>query len=311
MLAFISHPDCLLHDMGKSHPECPERVRVIAEAVKQSKLEEHIHYYEAPLAKQKDLLRVHDQHYIDYLFDINPGEHIIQLDPDTWMNQYTLQAVLRAAGSVIMAVDLVMNKTCDAAFCNVRPPGHHAERSRAMGFCFFNNIAVGAAYALAHYELKRIAIIDFDVHHANGTEDIFRGNKHILLCSSFQHPFYPYPELSTKQDNMLPVPLPAGTGSKEFRHQVQEQWLEKIHTFKPDMIFISAGFDGHREDIMANLQLDDEDYGWITKKIKQIADKHCPGRLISVLEGGYALSILGQTVLQHICYLTNIPQLRS
>ncbi|AHE66982.1 deacetylase [Legionella oakridgensis ATCC 33761 = DSM 21215] len=266
MLAFISHRDCLLHDMGASHPECPERLKVIADAVKHSQLEEKIHYYNAPLAKKEDLLRVHDKQYIDYLFNINPGEKIIPLDPDTWMNQHTLQAALRAAGSVILAVDLVMNKTCEAAFCNVRPPGHHAEKSQAMGFCFFNNIAVGAAYALARYDLKRIAIIDFDVHHGNGTENIFQNNEHILLCSSFQYPFYPHHELLTKQDHIIHTPLPAGTEGKQFRKQIEKQWLGKIDAFKPQMIFISAGFDGHRQDIMANFQLEDDDYVWITKK---------------------------------------------
>ncbi|WP_133129290.1 histone deacetylase family protein [Legionella yabuuchiae] len=300
MLAFITHKDCLLHNMGNLHPERPERLQVIADAIKHSSLQDKVHYYEAPKATREDLLRVHSANYMEHLFNLSPKEGLVTLDPDTSLNPHTIEAALRAAGSVILAVDLIMNKKCHAAFCNVRPPGHHAEPSQAMGFCFFNNIAIGAAYAFEHYGLQRIAIVDFDVHHGNGTEAVFKHNNNLLLCSSFEHPFYPNKPFATEHDHLLNLSLAAGTGSITYRQQVETHWLDAIDAFKPEFIFFSAGFDGHKADAMANFNLTEEDYSWITKKIKHLADKHCDGRIVSALEGGYELSVLGKAALAHI-----------
>ncbi len=300
MLAFISHPVCLLHDMGEGHSEQPARIKVIEEAVKNSRIISELEFYEAPFATRKELIRVHDKNYVEEIFQIAPEKGIISLDPDTWMNPYTLNAALRAAGALIMAVDLVMKKEVRAAFCNVRPPGHHAEKNRAMGFCFFNNVAVGVAHALEHHHLKRIAIIDFDVHHGNGTENIFQEDERVLLCSSFQHPFYPYSGTDNKHPNILSLPLPAGTNSKLFRDKVTEKWLPALKNFKPEMIFFSAGFDAHASDPLANLFLLEEDYAWITREIKNIAEEFAEGRMVSTLEGGYNLDALAKSALAHI-----------
>jgi acetoin utilization deacetylase AcuC-like enzyme len=207
---------------------------------------------------------------------------------------------LRAAGAVVLATDLVLNGKADNAFCAVRPPGHHAESDRAMGFCLFNNIAAGVAHAVAHHRLQRVAILDFDVHHGNGSEEIFRDNSHVMLCSTFQHPFYPYSGADSTTERMINVPLPRGSGGGVFRQAVTDHWLPALERFKPDMIFVSAGFDAHRDDDMAQLQLEDEDYVWITRQIKAIAGKYSHGRIVSALEGGYELQSLGRCVAAHI-----------
>ncbi|MHB1946644.1 MAG: histone deacetylase family protein [Gammaproteobacteria bacterium] len=297
-VALISHPACLLHDMGWGHPEQPERVRVIAQALDQSGLD--LKNYAAPRATREQLVRAHDPKYVDTLFQIAPKDGMVALDPDTIMNPHTLEAALRAAGATIQAVDLVMQKEVSAAFCNVRPPGHHAEKSQAMGFCFFNNIAIAVLHALEQHKLKRVAIIDFDVHHGNGTEDIFRRDPRVMLCSSFQHPFYPFSGAQTHNSHILNLPLPAGTTGKEYREKVRDLWFQAVSDFKPEMIFFSAGFDAHASDELANLKLQAEDYAWITKEIKQIADRVCAGRMVSALEGGYALEVLGQCALAHV-----------
>ncbi|GGI77683.1 histone deacetylase family protein [Legionella impletisoli] len=300
MLAFITHKDCLLHIIGDFHPECPERLQVITDAVKHSSLQDDIHFYEAPKATREDLVRVHSEGYVTELFKLSPDEGLVCLDQETCLNPHSLEAALRAAGSVVLAVDLVMNKKCHAAFCNVRPPGHHAEPEQAMGFCFFNNVAIGVAYAFERCKLNRIAIVDFDVHHGNGTEAMFKENENVLLCSSFEHPFYPNKPFATESDHLLNLPLAAGTGSSSYRQHVEAQWLEAIDKFQPDFIFFSAGFDGHKADHMADFNLTEEDYSWITQQVKKLADKHCDGRIVSVLEGGYELSVLGKAALAHI-----------
>jgi acetoin utilization deacetylase AcuC-like enzyme len=299
-LAFITHPDCLLHDMGHAIPEIPERLRVIEEALKQSELANLLKKYSAPLATQEQLLRVHEKKYVDDIFNAIPEKEWVSLDPDTWMNSHSVTAALRAAGSTILAVDLIQKGEIDKAFCNVRPPGHHAEKDKAMGFCIFNNVAVGVAHALEEYALKRIAIVDFDAHHGNGTEDIFKHDDRVLFCSSFEHPFYPFSGADTKNSHILNVPLQAGTTGKIFREKVQKAWFEPIKKFKPELIFFSAGFDAYYQDPLSDLMLHEEDYHWITKEIKKIADQVCKGRMISVLEGGYVLQTLGGCVLTHI-----------
>jgi acetoin utilization deacetylase AcuC-like enzyme len=302
-LAIISHPDCLLHDMGFQHPEQPDRVRVIDKALSQSDID--FKKYEAPLADRKQLLRAHDENYINSIFARAPKEDLIPLDPDTWMNPFTLQAALRAAGAVVYAVDLVMSGEVKSAFCNVRPPGHHAEHDKAMGFCFFNNVVVGAYHALEHYHLKRVAIVDFDVHHGNGTEDIVQNDERILYCSTFQSPFYPFSGTENTSNHLINVPLPAGTDGKSFRKIVEKKFLSQIAAFKPEIIFFSAGFDAYLNDPLAGLMLVEEDYAWITEEIKQIADETCQGRIVSVLEGGYDLEGLAACAVAHVRALSS------
>lgn len=299
-VAFISHPDCILHDLSGNHPESSLRLQAITHELISSGIDSLLQHYSAPAVTREQLLRVHDPDYVDTIFAIAPKSGQVNLDIETAMNPYTLSAALHAAGAAVMAVDLVMAHEANAAFCNVRPPGHHAERDRAMGFCIFNNIAIGVAHALEHYRLKRVAIIDFDVHHGNGTEDIFRNNPRVLFCSSFQHPFYPFSGADVNSSHIINIPLPAGTGSREFRAEVIFHWLEAIKKFKPEMIFISAGFDGYYGDTMANLELNETDYTWITQQMQQLADECCKGRIVSVLEGGYDLNSLGRCVTAHI-----------
>lgn len=298
-LAFITHPDCLLHDMGPYHPESPARLQAINDQLIASGLDQVLRHYEAPLVTREQLLRVHDADYVDTIFASAPEQGMVYLDPDTSMNPHSLQAAQRAAGAVVQAVDLVLGDDAQDAFCSVRPPGHHAERRRAMGFCIFNNIAVGTAHALAAHGLERVAIVDFDVHHGNGTEDIFSAEPRVLLCSSFQHPYYPHSGIEP-QAEYEPAPLPAGSGGEAFRKAIQERWLPALHAFRPQLIMCSAGFDAHREDELAGLNLVEDDYAWVTREIKQVARDYAEGRLVSVLEGGYALSALGRSVVAHL-----------
>jgi len=302
-IALISHPDCLLHEMGAGHPESPARLHAIHEQLVASGLESALYQRDAPQASLEQLQRVHDAAYVQSIFDAAPAEGMVALDPDTWMNPYSLRAALRAAGAAVLGVDLVMSGEMDAAFCSVRPPGHHAERGRAMGFCLFNNVAVGTAHALTVYGLQRVAIVDFDVHHGNGTEDIFRDEQRVLLCSSFEHPFYPYSGADTVSSHIINVPLPAGSSGQRFRNEIEARWLPALEAFRPQLVMISAGFDGHYEDEMAHLALDESDYSWITRQIKAIADAHAGGRIVSTLEGGYALGALGRSVAAHIAAL--------
>jgi acetoin utilization deacetylase AcuC-like enzyme len=230
----------------------------------------------------------------------SPASGLTYLDPDTALNPHTLDAARHAAGAVVNGVDLAMAGACRAAFCAVRPPGHHAERERAMGFCVFNSVAVGAAHALEAYGLERVAIVDFDVHHGNGTEQIFTGDHRVLMVSTFQHPLYPYSGLDNDDPKMVNVPLPAGSGGAEFRAAVRDRWLPALDEHRPQMIFISAGFDAHREDPLANLALVEADYAWVTRELMQVAAAHAEGRIVSSLEGGYALSALGRSVSEHL-----------
>jgi acetoin utilization deacetylase AcuC-like enzyme len=290
----------MLHVMEAGHPESPERLKVIEDQMLSSRLNVALQHYEAPLATREQLCRVHDSEYIEQIFSRAPQEGIVRLDQDTTMNPHSLVAALRAAGAVVLGVNLVMSGQNKLVFCNVRPPGHHAERKRAMGFCIFNNIAVGAAHALHEYHLKKVAIIDFDVHHGNGTEDIFQDNSSVLYCSTFQHPFYPYSGTDVESEHIINVALPVGAKGSQFRAAVTSYWLPILEAFKPELIFISAGFDAHIEDNMAGLELVETDFAWVTTKIKEIAEKHASGKIVSVLEGGYALSALGRSVATHL-----------
>lgn len=299
-IGIISHRDCILHDPGFLHVECPDRIVTIETALRAYPFKKPVHFYEAPLATQDQLYLAHEKKYVDWIFSIAPKKGEVMIDPDTIMNPFTLNAALRAAGAVVFAVDFIMQKKLHAAFCNVRPPGHHAERQRAMGFCFFNNLAVGIMHALNHYGLKRIAIIDFDVHHGNGTQNIFQHDARVLLCSSFEHPFYPGYDPSMDNEHILCVPLPAGTSGEVYREQVAKAWFAKVRAFKPECIFFSAGFDAHVNDPLADLSLTKEDYVWLTKEIAKIAQDCCDGKMISVLEGGYDLAALAECVPAHV-----------
>jgi acetoin utilization deacetylase AcuC-like enzyme len=299
-VAFVTHPDCLKHDMGAQHPECPARLGAIEDQLIASGIGPHLTRFEAPLATDEQLARVHPIEYVRAIRDAAPKQGTVHLDPDTAMNPFTLQAALRAAGAAVFAVDLVLKNKFSSVFCSVRPPGHHACRARPMGFCIFNNVAVAVRHAVHEHGLERVAVIDFDVHHGNGTEDIFEGDEHVLMASIFQHPFYPYSGADDPAPNMVNVPLPAGAGSREFREAVTEAWLPALEDFAPELVVFSAGFDAHVEDDMAMLRFADADYGWVTGQIKAIADRHAKGRIVSALEGGYALSALGRSAVQHI-----------
>ena len=298
--AFVTHPDCLKHDMGAHHPERPARVSAIEDQLIASGIAQHLTRYEAPLATDEQLARVHPADYVRAIRDAAPQSGTVHLDPDTAMNRWTLQAALRAAGAAVLATDLVLTAKHDAAFCSVRPPGHHACRARPMGFCIFNNVAVAARHALHAHGLERVAIIDFDVHHGNGTEDIFADDPRVLMASTFQHPFYPYCGTDDPVPNMVNVPLAAGTGSSGVRKAVTDAWLPALDGFRPQLVIFSAGFDAHAEDDMAMLRFADADYAWITEQVKAVAERHAQGRIVSVLEGGYALSALGRSAVQHI-----------
>lgn len=298
--AYISHPDCLKHDMGIMHPESPQRLIAIENQLQASGLLSRLQRYDAPLASNEQLARVHTPDYIQSIRLAAPTAGLIALDADTAMNPFTLNAALRAAGAVVLATDLVLADKVNNAFCAVRPPGHHAESNRAMGFCLFNNVAVGVAHAIHAYHLQRVAILDFDVHHGNGSEEIFRENPHVMLCSTFQHPFYPYCGADSGNQRIINVPLPRDTDGIVFHKAVTDAWFPALEKFKPEMIFISAGFDAHRDDEMSQLHLSDDDYVWVTQQIKAIADKHAQGRIVSVLEGGYELQALGRCVAAHI-----------
>jgi acetoin utilization deacetylase AcuC-like enzyme len=299
-VGIISHRDCELHDAGPGHPEKPDRVKVINKAIKAHRFPVPVKFFRAPLAREAQLKKVHDASYIDWIYSIAPPDTTILIDEDTCMDPHTLTAARRAAGAVIKAVDLVMHDEVNVVFCNVRPPGHHAEIDKAMGFCFFNNIAVGVKYALDHYQLQRIAIIDFDVHRGNGTQTIFQNDNRILYCSSFQHPLYPGYEEESDNEHILSVPIDANADAVAFRQAVEGAWFEKLAEFRPQLIFFSAGFDAHTDDPMANLNLQKDDYVWLTKHIANIAKVHAEGRMISVLEGGYNLEALAECVPAHI-----------
>ena len=298
--AFITHPDCLKHDMGSYHPECPQRLLAIYKQLKDTNLLSQLQHYEAPLVTTKQLARVHTLNYIKSIQQSVPASGLIMLDADTAINPFSWDAALRAAGAAVLATDLVLGRKVTNAFCAIRPPGHHAESSRAMGFCLFNNIAVGVAHAIQQYHLQKIAILDFDVHHGNGSEEIFHDNPQVMLCSIFQHPFYPYSGADSGRQQIINVPLQCGTNSMVFRKAITNIWLPALEIFKPEMIFISAGFDAHRDDEMAQFQLIDEDYIWITQQIKALASKYGDNRIVSVLEGGYELQALGRCVADHI-----------
>jgi acetoin utilization deacetylase AcuC-like enzyme len=298
--ALFTHPDCALHEMGEGHPESPERLRAVMAAIREAGLESRLSLREAPPASREQLSRVHDEEYVDAVIAAAPAHGYVYLDPDTSMNPKSLSAALRAAGAVVAATDLVVAGEASSAFCAVRPPGHHATPSRSMGFCLFNNVAVGAAHALEVHGLARVAILDFDVHHGNGTEDAFHEDERVLFCSTFQHPYYPYSGADSSNEHVINTPLPAMTDGRGFRAAVERDWLPALDAFRPEMVFVSAGFDAHREDPLAYLKLGDEDYRWVTERLREVAERHAGGRIVSTLEGGYNTTALGRCVVEHL-----------
>lgn len=302
-IAIISHPVCVLHETGDGHPERPDRVRVVQAALEQFPFKNPAKFYEAQLATREQLEQAHEADYVAWLHRVAPKDQLVGLDADTVMGPHSLEAALRAAGAVVQAVDLVMQGKAQAAFCNVRPPGHHAEHNKAMGFCFFNNVAVGVLYALATYPIKRVAIVDFDLHHGNGTQDIFQNDPRVLYCSSFEHPFYPGYDESRDNEHILSLPLVAGVGGKTYRESVRAVWFDKIAAFAPELLFFSAGFDAHVRDPLGDLQFSKEDYVWVTEEIVKLTAPTTHGRVISVLEGGYDLAALAESVPAHVSAL--------
>jgi len=299
-IAYLSHPECAAHDMGHHHPEQPARLAAINDRLIACGLDLALTHYDAPLAEDAHLALAHDRAYLEQLEAQSPHEGVAWVDGDTAMNPHSLRAARRAAGAVVRAVDLVLEDHATRAFCGVRPPGHHAERNKAMGFCFYNNVAIGALHAVEAHGLDRVAIVDFDVHHGNGTEHIVAGDSRILFCSTFQHPFYPNSGHECDEPNVVNVPLAQGTGSDGFRSAVTEHWLPALDRFAPQLILVSAGFDAHQADDMAGINLVDTDYGWITETLVAIADQHAQGRIVATLEGGYDLHALARSVEAHL-----------
>ena len=303
--AYISHPDFMKHEMGRHHPECPERIAAIEDQLIQSRLDAHLKRIDPPLASEADITRVHSEDHLAFVKSKAPSSGYSMIDGDTIMNPATWTVSLRAAGAAIAAVDAVMQGEVNNAFCAIRPPGHHAEPHRSMGFCVFNNVAIATRYAIETYGLDRVAVIDFDVHHGNGTEAAFINDPHVLMCSFFQHPFYPYSGLDGG-DNMVNMPLPASTNGKVVREMISQTWIPRLHEFKPQLIIISAGFDAHREDDLGQMGLVEDDYVWMTKQLMEIANQYCEGKIVSCLEGGYNLSALGRSVAAHLKTLAEI-----
>ena len=302
--ALLTHPDCVLHEMGEGHPESPQRLRSVMAAIEASGLAKKLKAVEAPLAEREHLERVHDPEHVELVFSTAPDRGYAYLDPDTSMNPKSLSAALRAAGAVVSATDMVMGGGARNAFCAVRPPGHHATPLRPMGFCIFNNVAIGAMHAIEAHGLERVAVLDFDVHHGNGTEDAFHEDPRVMLCSTFQHPYYPYCGADSGNDHIINVPLPAMTDGRGFRDAVERFWMPALDAFSPQMVFVSAGFDAHRDDPLAYLKLGDEDYRWVTEKLVDVAERHARGRIVSTLEGGYNTDALGRCVVEHVRVLS-------
>ncbi len=308
--AFFSHAECRTHDMGEGHPECPARLDAIADHLLATGLDAALVHREAPLVAMADVERAHTTAYALEMRDLmsaleRDGSHRA-LDPDTTACPQTWRAMQRAAGAAVAATDAVIGGEVKNAFCSVRPPGHHATRDKTMGFCFFNNVAIAARRALDVHGLSRVAIVDFDVHHGNGTEDIIAGDERVLMVSIFQHPLYPYSGAVPMGDNMVNVPVPPYTRGPEVRELIEAMWMPRLEAFKPEMIFISAGFDAHREDQLGQLGLVEADYAWITRRLVGVAERHAQGRIVSCLEGGYALSALARSVAVHLRVLADL-----
>ena len=312
---YFTHSDCRKHEMGAGHPECPERLDAIEDWLLARGIKDALDCREAPLASISDIELAHDRMMVAAIHGLSEqlgddmdagGPRYAQIDPDTSLNIHTWNAVLRASGAALAATDSVMAGELENAFCAVRPPGHHACHDRSMGFCVFNQVAVAARHALERHGLQRVAVVDFDVHHGNGTEDILSGDDRVLMVGIFQHPFYPYSGTSRPAANMLNLPVAAYTQGKEIRELIETHWIPRLEAFKPEMIFISAGFDAHKDDDLGQLGLIEQDYAWITQRLKDVARRHAKGRIVSCLEGGYNLKALARSVEAHIRVLADL-----
>jgi acetoin utilization deacetylase AcuC-like enzyme len=305
--AIYSHPDCSRHEMGDWHPESPARLQAIEDQLILARLSDLVERCSGPLADEAEILRNHSRAMLDLVRENLPGagEHY-PLDGDTLLCKDSYQAARRAAGLAIAATDAVIAGSMDNAFCAIRPPGHHARPSEPMGFCLFNNVAIAARHAMEVHGLERVAIVDFDVHHGNGTEESFRDDPRVLMASFYQHPFYPYTEPMPVTATSVNIPVPAYSGGDVVRKIVQEQWLPALHAHRPQMIFISAGFDAHKEDDLGGMALVEADYAWMTHQLVDVARQHAGGRIVSCLEGGYNLSALGRSVAAHVKALAEL-----
>lgn len=303
---YVTHPVFLLHEMGDQHPEAPSRLEAIDAQLQEQGVSQLLRSVRALKATDEDLLRVHNQQHIDNLKENAPSSGYYPIDGDTLLNPHTLEAAYYAAGAGIVAVDEIFSGKAKTAFCAVRPPGHHATAERAMGFCFFNNIAVAAAYALSEYKLNQVVIVDFDVHHGNGTEDIFAHNDQVQMFSFYQHPLFPGAAHSPAAPNMYNKAVSAGADSATIRQVVNEHWLPKLRQLKPELLLFSAGFDAHQDDRLGQLQLRDEDFAWITSQVMQATTASTQGRVLSMLEGGYELASLSRSVQAHLKVLAGL-----
>jgi len=312
---YFTHPDCWKHDMGSGHPECPQRLGAIEDRLLVTGVADALERCDVPLATLPQITRAHDVAHIEHLEALNQrlvadepagGPRYAPVDPDTTLMRSTLLAARRAAGAAIAATDAVISGALENAFCAVRPPGHHACHDRAMGFCFINNVAVGVRHAIEAHGLERVAVVDFDVHHGNGTEDILSNDPHVLMVSFFQHPFYPYSGTDHPAPNMLNLPVPAYTKGTDVRELIEGCWMPRLEAFRPQMIFVSAGFDAHRDDDLGQLRLNESDFAWITWRIRDVARRHAKGRIVSMLEGGYNLHALATSVEAHVRALADL-----
>jgi acetoin utilization deacetylase AcuC-like enzyme len=299
---FYSHPTCIEHDPGSYHPECPDRLRSVMAGLSEDEFD-HLDRREAPEIELKQVELVHSSQYVEQLMDSVPSDGLVSLDPDTSLSPGSGEATRRAAGSAVTAIDEVMARKANNAFCAIRPPGHHAESNRAMGFCLFNSAAIGAFHARKAHSLDRVAVIDFDVHHGNGTQHSLEGDAGMFYGSSHQYPAYPgtgaISETGTA-DNVCNVPLSAGSGSREFRKAYEDRILPSLRAFNPELLIVSAGFDAHALDPLAQLDVQTDDYAWLTRQLMDVADEHCDGRLVSLLEGGYNLDALRDSTQAHV-----------
>jgi len=297
-----THPDCENHELPQ-HPERPERLRAVMNRLGETGILQDVQVKLANEIKSDVLTQVHPASHVANINKLEPINSTIRLDPDTYMSPGSLRAAKLASGACVAAVRDILESQTDRVFCAIRPPGHHAEVATAMGFCIFNNVALAAETALAHPDISRIAIVDFDVHHCNGTVDIFKDRPEVLVCSTFQENYYPHRYLDFKNAHIVNSPLAAGTDSSGFRAAIERDWLPILDYHRPDLLLISAGFDAHEEDPLAQLRLQDADYSWVTMQLLNIATDHCRGRVMSTLEGGYNLYALASSVEAHVAAL--------
>lgn len=299
-LRIYTHPACLLHSNGEGHPESPARLATVLDGLRNAGLR-GVEWCEAHAATRAQLRLVHDSRHIAHILDTPVHEHRV-LDEDTAMNAHSAEAALRAAGAACDAVDAVMQGECERAFCAVRPPGHHATPDQAMGFCLFNSAAIAARYAIERHFLERVAIVDFDVHHGNGTQACFEEEPRVMYLSTHERGIYPHTGLQWERGvgNIHNVPLPHGTDSEHFRATWREVLLPELDDFRPQLLLISAGFDAHHADPLANMRLESDDFAWITRELLAIAQRHGRGRVVSLLEGGYNLAALRESAVAHV-----------